>query len=144
MKSRIALPRAAAGEFDAGAGGGRVAAGVDGEGGADDRELVAVGLDGRVAGRSQILDEGVAVGDVGGSSVAGGGGEEQQAEAVADAGGDQLPVAGDVDLGGGGSSQKRGGEKGAGEAAQGAPGRTRSLADNGGLRRPGGSVAARP
>ena len=83
---------------DARAGGAGVVAGVDGAGAADRPEAPAVGLDGGVAGRGAVLDEGVVVRDVGGQGVALGGGEEQQPELGADgqAGGREAPAREDL------------------------------------------------
>ena len=88
-----------------GVGGGGVVAGVGVFGAADHPEARAVGPDVGVAGRGEVLDEGVVVRDIGGRGVALGGGEEQQPELVAgaQAGGDEAPVRGD--LGGGGRGQ---------------------------------------
>ena len=79
------------------AGGAGVVAGVDGGGAADHPEARAVGPDVGVAGRGEVLDEGVVVRDIGGRGVALGGGEEQQPERVAggQAGGLEAPVRGD-------------------------------------------------
>ena len=82
---------------DARAGGAGVVAGVDGGSAPDRPEPRAVGPDVGVAGRGEVLDEGVVGRDIGGRAVALGGGEEQQPELVAagQAGGREAPVIGD-------------------------------------------------